>query len=113
MNEQNNYTYIKTIEELKQYKGKILVKRNKDYTWMFKLVDIIGKDLFVTQGIDIKPTPRVYFARGIKDFNTIHYEPYGNIIVHRLPTKEEMNLYRKYTREIKLLGTNKSNFGTK
>ena len=62
MNEQNNYTYIKTIKELKQYIGKIIVcyyyidhqkesmndevfdpdnkNRQIQFMWMFKLIKI-------------------------------------------------------------------------
>jgi hypothetical protein len=101
-----------TTLELKKYKGKILTRNNINYTWMFKLVDVDNcGTLLVTQGMDIFPQPRAYHGRGIKDFNKIHDEINGDNIT--IPTKEEMKLYRKYTREIILLGTNKSEFGTK
>ena len=101
-----------TTLKLKKYKGKILTRSNSNYTWMFKLVDVNNYGiLLVTQGMDIFPQPRAYHGRGIKDFNKIHDEINGDSIT--IPTKEEMKLYRKYTREIILLGTNKSEFGTK
>ena len=101
-----------TLELLKKYKGKILTRSNNNYTWMFKLVDVNNYGtLLVTQCMDIFPQPRAYHGRGIKDFNEIHDEINGDTIT--IPTKEEMKLYRKYTREIILLGTNKSKFGTK
>jgi len=101
-----------TTLELEKYKGKILTRSNSNYTWMFKVVDVDNYGtLLVTQGMDIFPQPRAYHGRGIKDFNKIHDEINGDNIT--IPTKEEMNLYRKYTRELIFLGTNKSDFGTK
>lgn len=102
-----------TTLKLKKYKGKILTRSNSNYTWMFKLVDVDNDGtLLVTQGMDIFPQPRAYYRLGIKDFNKIHEEIINEDNI-TIPTKEEMNLYRKYTREIILLGTNKSEFGTK
>ena len=103
-----------TTEELKQHKGKILTKCNCGYTWMFKLIDVDtqNKKAITINGINILPRPNVYAKLGdICGFNTVCCERYISCI--RVPTKEEMNLYRKYTREIKLLGTNKSKFGEK
>jgi len=98
-----------TSLELKKYKGKILTRCNSNYTWMFKLVEVDNDMLLVTQGVDILPHPRFYH-HGITFFNEIHEELNGDTI--RIPTKEEMKLYRQYTREVILLGTNKSEFGT-
>ena len=108
-----------TKTELRQNIGKIIAKDdNKKYIWLFKLVDVPkGKqDLIVTQGIDILPTPRTYHTDFFKEhkFTDNFKEEYSyQAKLIRLPTKDELNLYRKYTRELILLGTNKSQFGTK
>jgi hypothetical protein len=112
-----------TKTELRQNIGKIIAKDNKDYIWLFKLIEVPkgDKDLVVTQGMDVFPVPRTYskdlygmWEEHNKEysFNTPFEENYQPHIT-RLPTKEEINLYRKYTRELRLLGTNKTNFGTK
>lgn len=107
-----------TKTELRQNIGKIIAKDNKEYIWLFKLVDVPkGKrDLVVTQGIDVFPTPKTYHIDLFKEHKFIDnfeevYDYQAKLI--RLPTKDELNLYRKYTRELILLGTNKSQFGTK
>ena len=98
-----------TIAEIIKHKGKILVKNNYNYTWMFKLIGLVNSyEIQTIYGMDIKPCPRIYNCNG---FNATSIEAINESI--RIPTKEELNLYRKYTREIKLLGTNKSEFGTK
>ena len=105
-----------TKTELRQNIGKIIAKDNKHYIWLFKLVDVPkGKqDLIVTQGIDILPTPRTYHTDFFKEHKFIdNFEEAYQAKLIRLPTKDELNLYRKYTRELILLGTNKSQFGTK
>ena len=102
-----------TNKEIKQNIGKILVKSNREYTWMFKLIDINPdyNDLIVTYGMDIKPQPKAYHCQICDNpFNKTFEEI--NVDV-RIPTKKELNLYRKYTIELRILGTNKSEYGTK
>ena len=86
---------------------------NGIYKWMYKVVSVGDNcTLYVTQGMDIYPQPRAYKHGPIKKFNDIDYEDisYGKL---REPTKEELNLYRKYSRELILLGTNKTSYGSK
>ena len=99
-----------TEKELIKYIGKILIKENSQYKWMFKLIDFDEYSLIVTQGMDIFPQPRAY--RNESHFNEVCHEQLA-LDYTRPPTKEELNLYRKYTRELRLLGTNKSRYGTK
>ena len=99
-----------TKKELIKYIGKILIKENSQYKWMFKLIDFDEYSLIVTQGMDIFPQPRAY--HNVSHFNEVWHEELA-LDYTRLPTKEELNLYRKYTRELRLLGTNKSKYGTK
>ena len=105
-----------TLQEIEKCKGKIIAKDNQDYVWLFKVLDVRNinseknVELTATQGMDVYPIPRAY--RGTEAFN----KPYREISVintMRMPTKAELNLYRKYSRELKLLGTNKSNYGKK
>jgi hypothetical protein len=98
-------------ENLKNYKGKILGKKYGGYIWLFKLIDVKNDSIIVSQGIDIEPKPRFYHSRGLKDFNSMWEE--GVEPTCFLPTKVQLNLYIKYTREAKFLNSNKSNFGTK
>lgn len=99
-------------ENFKQYIGKILLKENAGYKWMFKVIDItLDGNFKVVHGMDIYPQPNAYHCHmdGCS-FDDIFTE--ANVDV-RLPTKEELNLYRKYARELRLLGTNISDYGRK
>ena len=61
--------------------------------------------------MDVSPQPNAYHCHADGcSFDEIFTEV--NVDV-RLPTKEELNLYRKYTRELRLLGTNISDYGRK
>lgn len=90
--------------ELKKYIGKYILRKNNDYKWMFKLVDVVDNGyLIVTQPLDIYPKPRLYKCG---DFLGNHKE---NVVIGtkddmRLPTKEEFNLYRKSWRKLIYLG---------
>lgn len=98
-------------ENFKRYLGKILLKDNSDYKWMFKVIDITRDGNFiVTHGMDIYPQPRAYHS--VACFNETFSEQNIPSII-RLPNKHELNLYRKYTRELILLGTNVSDYGRK
>lgn len=108
-----------TKKELKSHIGKIITKQNWRCLWMFKLINVLDDDdesdepLIVTQGLDILPTPRQYHA---ETYSVSFNEPFEEIHcseITRLPTKEELNLYRKYSRELRLLDTNKSQYGNK
>ena len=105
-----------TKTELKKYIGKIIAKDNNIYVWLFKLIDVQEEDngLIVTQGMDLIPKPSAYHISFCEsdDFNDLFIEPHVPEIT-RVPTKEELKLYRQYTRELRLLGTNKSMYGTK
>lgn len=104
----------KNEETLRKYIGKILLCDNGIYKWMYKVVSVKNIMnhcmLYVTQGMDIYPQPRTYKYEDPSLFNNVDYENiyYGEL---REPTKEELNLYRKYSRELILLGTNKTNYG--
>ena len=101
-------------KELYKYIGKYLLRENRDYKWIFKLVDVIGENsILVTQGVDIYPIPRMYHSGGITIFNKTWDETPSRDVLTRLPTKKEMNQYRQYTRELIFLGSNKSSFGKK
>ena len=103
----------KTVENLERYIGKILLCDNGIYKWMYKVISVENNTtLHVTQGMDIYPTPRAYKHGDSNLFNNIDTEDisYGEL---RKPTKEELNLYRKYSRELIFLGTNKTNYGNK
>lgn len=65
---------------------------------MFKLVGIgdLWYTIKVTHGMDVSPQPNAYHCHADGcSFDEIFTEV--NVDV-RLPTKEELNLYRKYTR---------------
>jgi len=99
-----------TKKELIKYIGKILIKENSEYKWMFKLINFNKHKMKATQGMDIFPKPRAY--RSESHFNDAFDEALA-LNDTRTPTKEELNLYRKYTRELILLGTNVSDYGRK
>jgi len=102
------------IEKLSKYIGKYILRDSGDCKWMFKLLGVKNnKTLIVTQGMDVYPKARAYHGRGIKDFNTQWAEDVYSQSKLRLPTKNELNLYRQFSREIILLNTNKSCYGTK
>ena len=91
MNEQNNYTYIKTIEELKQYIGKIIVcyyytdyqretindwvfdpdnkNRQIQFMWMFKLIKI--------QDNVTRPSVRHHILISRNAIRLYQYDPLG------------------------------------
>ena len=104
----------KNEESLRKYIGKILLCDNGIYKWMYKVVSVKNIKnhctLYVTQGMDIYPQPRAYKHGESNSFNNVDTEniSYGEL---REPTKEELNLYRKYSRELILLGTNKTDYG--
>ena len=100
-------------ERLDKYIGKYVLRENADYKWIVKLIDVVKSrnSIMVTQGMDIYPKPRAYHRNS--SFNTIWEERPSTDSFFRLPTKEEMNLYRQYSRELILLGTNNSIFGSK
>ena len=101
-------------KELYKYIGKYLLRENREYKWIFKLVDVLGgNSILVTQGVDIYPTPRMYHSGGITIFNKTWDETPNEDVLTRLPTKKEMNQYRQYTRELIFLGSNKSSYGKK
>ena len=102
-----------TKEELKKHIGEIVLAENEQFTWMFKLLNINYDDdtLKTIYGMDIKPSPRCY---GISGFNKPTNETILDRSVQiRMPTKEELKLYTQYTRELRILGTNNSNYGNK
>lgn len=104
----------KKKEVLEKYIGKILLNGNGIYKWMYKLVGVVNDEFIeITQGMDIFPEPRAYKHGPTKQFNNVDYEDLYNAKELREPTKEELNLYRKYSRELILLGTNKTNYGNK
>ena len=104
----------KNEETLRKYIGKILLCDNGIYKWMYKVVSVKNIRnyciVYVTQGMDIYPQPRAYKYGDSNLFNNVYAENihYGEL---REPTKEELNLYRKYSRELILLGTNKTDYG--
>lgn len=103
-----------TEKELKQNIGKIILMENRCYKWMVKLLDVTPQGIIITQGMDIYPMPNAYLSEDNQTFNQKYCEPYNdNFKNSRLPQKKEINLYRQYTRELRLLGTNKSNYGRK
>ena len=97
-------------------KGNILLRENEIYKWMFKLVDVDKEKqiLYITNPIDICPIPN-FFCNARKpvykcpsnNFFSV-YQEYcilnDNHERIRLPTKNELQLYNKYTRKAKLLG---------
>jgi len=93
-------------------KGNIVVCQNVQLVWIVRIVDYDNKTkrVKVTQGIDVKPTLRLYY-RG--DFNSIWEENIYKYVKYRLATIEEIKLYNIYTRELRMLGTNLTNFGEK
>ena len=106
------------IRDLDKYIGKLIVVDNHEYKWMFKLLNYnkLLNQATITQPIDILPKPRFYdysTCRDAENFNKITKEPIADFYSYGLPTKEDLNLYRKYTREARLLGTNNSHYGTK
>ena len=106
------------ICNIDKYIGKLIVVDNHQYRWMFKLLNYnkLLHQATITQPIDILPKPRFYeysTCRDAENFNKITKEPIVDFYSYGLPTKEDLNLYRKYTREARLLGTNKSHYGTK
>lgn len=103
-----------SITKLKEHIGKYILRDNREYKWIFKLLNVKNiREITITQGMDIYPKARAYHGRGITDFNKQWEEDVYTETKLRLPTKDEMNLYRKYSREIILLNTNKSCYGTK
>lgn len=92
----------RTEENLKQYIGQYILRENKDYKWIFKIVDVIDKHkLYITQALDIYPSPRAY--KGMNNFLKVAVEDidqYKCTDDMRLPTKEEMNIYKQYWRKI-------------
>ena len=100
------------IEELSKYIGKYILRDTENCKWVLKLLGVKNnKTLIVTQGMDIYPKARAY--RGIKDFNTQWKEDVYPNSKLRLPIKNELNLYRQFSREIIFFNTNKSCYGTK
>lgn len=101
-----------TQKDLPNYKNKYVKCIHCNYKWIFKLLDIQNDRLVVTQGIDIYPQPRLYYG-GVTDFNIKRTEPlYGSDALYTV-TKQDMKLYRKFTREIIFLNSNKSYYGSK
>jgi hypothetical protein len=96
-------------------KGNILLRENKEYKWMFKLVGVNKEKqiLYITNPIDIFPKPR-FFCEGripiykciSNDFFSVYEEYFvlDSKRMLRLPTKNELQLYNKYTRKARLLG---------
>lgn len=96
----------RTVENLKQYIGKYVLRENREYKWMFKIVSVENCDrIQVTEALDIFPKPRAY-KQGIKGFRNVGLENIGtrSEYIMRLPTKEEMNTYRQFWRKIIYLG---------
>ena len=93
-------------------KGNIVVCQNEQFVWIVRIVDYDNKTkrVKVTQGIDVKPTLRLYYSG---DFNSIWEENIYKYVKYRLATIEEIKLYNIYTRELRMLGTNLTNFGEK
>jgi len=95
-------------------KGNILLRTNGIYTWMFKLVDVDKEKqiLYITNPIDIFPKPRFFcdsrtpvYKCPSNNFFSIYKESFVlNNYNTRLPTKNELQLYNKYTRKARLLG---------
>lgn len=114
-----------TLKQLKPFIGKIMTvdAPSTEYVWMYKIIDIREKysEIIVTHGLDIMPTPKMYFNVSfskeqtdkeiIEAFLMKHTEYFNEYI--RIPTKQELNTYRNATREIILLHSNKSCYGTK
>jgi hypothetical protein len=95
MNEQNNYTYIKTIKELKQYIGKIIVcyyyrdhqkesmndevfdidnkNRQIQFMWMFKLIKI--QDNVITSFDVATPSVRHHTLISRNAIRLYQYDP--------------------------------------
>ena len=98
----------RTVENLKQYIGKYVLRENDNYKWMFKVVSVVNdKILLVTEAMDLEPKVRAYKHGTINRFFEVDREcidklSYGDTM--RLPTKEELNLYRQYWRKIAFLG---------
>ena len=102
-------------------KGNILLRENKVYKWMFKLVGVNKEKqiLYITNPIDIFPKPRFFCDTRVpiykcisNDFFSVYEEdliPNDNSIKIRLPTKNELQLYNKYTRKARLLGNMSAN----
>ena len=93
-------------------KGNIVVCEEYTFTWIVRIVDYDAKTkkAKVTQGIDVKPILRLYHCG---DFNSIWEENIYKEVKYRLATMEEIKLYNVYTRELRILGTNLTNFGEK
>ena len=100
-------------------KGNILLKENKAYKWMFKLVGVNKEEqiLYITNPIDIFPIPRFFCDVRIpiikcpsnNFFNVYEEHCIFNDERIRLPTKNELQLYNKYTRKARLLGNMDTN----
>lgn len=96
----------RTVENLKQYIGKYVLRENREYKWMFKIVSVENCDqIKVTEALDIYPKPRAY-KHGIKGFRNVDFEDIRvrSEYTMRMPTKEEMDIYRQFWRKIIYLG---------
>ena len=97
-----------------QFIGKILLKENENYKWMFKVVDVDMKNniLLVTNPLDISPRHRFYLKAVVKyvqNENNFFYDVIRESLLQtryeilRTPTKNELLEYINYTREQRLL----------
>jgi len=125
--ESNEYTYIKTIKDLKEHIGDVILysymDKDEEVTYMKKLTDIskeyysgkkLNDDDAIPQGLMTYGTHMVVLKAPYPNMKTprILYldkeEMSNRFEVIRIPTKEEMNIYRNMLRHYRIFG-NKSN----